>query len=173
MDIYSLIQKRRSVRKYKDTLVDEEKLQRVLRAGCAAPSWGNRQCWRFVVIRDAAARKRLGVAIADAPFVMEAPIQIVVLAEESDSGIKEGKEYYLADCAIAVSYMMLAAANEGLASCCVTAFSENAVRNALMVPQDKKVAAILPLGYADETPAPTPRRRQSETVFYDTWVNDA
>lgn len=50
---------RRSVRKFQDKPVPEELLQQILDAGNAAPSGCNAQAWRFVVIEDAALRKKL------------------------------------------------------------------------------------------------------------------
>jgi len=52
MDLFQAIRDRRSIRKYKDTPVEREKIERVLDAARLAPSWKNLQCWRFLVLTE-------------------------------------------------------------------------------------------------------------------------
>ena len=52
MDIFEAIETRRSIRKYRDTPVEHEKIVKVLDAARLAPSWKNFQCWRFLVLTD-------------------------------------------------------------------------------------------------------------------------
>ncbi len=42
--------KRRSIRKYKETSVEKEKLMNVLEAARLSPTWENKQCWRLIVV---------------------------------------------------------------------------------------------------------------------------
>lgn len=171
MEFYDVLRARRSVRTYKDTPVPEDALLRILEAGSIAPSWCNRQCWRFVVVTDPAVRQMLGSVVnnPNAACYESAPVVIAVCADPSDSGVSGGKEYYLVDCAIAMEHIMLAAASEGLATCWVGAFAEYPVRNVLKLPQEIKIVGLTPLGYADEEPEPMPRRPLSETVHRESW----
>ena len=171
MDFYDVLSARRSVRAYKETPIEEAALNRILEAGRSAPSWLNRQCWRIVVVREPAVRKMLGEMV-DNPnreCFEKAPCVVAVCADPSDSGVTGGKEYYMADCAIAMEHIMLAAANEGLSTCWVGTFAEYPVRNVLQLPKEIKIVGLTPLGYADETPPPTPRKPLEEIVHYDTW----
>jgi nitroreductase len=59
MDVLEAIKKRRSVRNYLDKPIEEEKLNAVLEAGRHAPSAGNRQEWRFIVVRDPETKVKL------------------------------------------------------------------------------------------------------------------
>ena len=52
MDLFEAIKTRRSVRKYLDKPVEDDKLEAVLEAVRLAPSWANMQCWRLVVVKD-------------------------------------------------------------------------------------------------------------------------
>jgi len=171
MEFYDVLRARRSIRAYKDTPLPEGALERILEAGRGAPSWCNRQCWRFVVVRDPAVKKMLGEVVSnpDAACYEKAPAAIAVCADPSDSAVSGGKEYYLVDCAIAMEHMVLAAANEGLATCWVGAFAEYPIRNVLKLPGEIKIVALTPLGYADEEPAPMPRKPLTEIVHEDTW----
>lgn len=171
MEFYDVLKTRRSVRAYKETPIDDAALNRILEAGRIAPSWMNRQCRRFVVVRNPDVRKMLVEVVDNSTreCLEKAPCIIAVCADPSDSGVTGGKEYYMADCAIAMEHIMLAAANEGLATCWVGTFAEYPIRNVLQLPQEIKIVGLTPLGYADETPAPTPRKPLEEIVHYDTW----
>ena len=59
MDLFEAIKTRRSVRKFVDKPVEEEKLAAVLEAVRMAPSWANYQCWRMVVVKDKAVKEQL------------------------------------------------------------------------------------------------------------------
>jgi nitroreductase len=61
MDVFEAIRNRRSIRRYRTDPVDEKTVQAVLEAAHWAPSWGNTQCWRFIVVRD----QRTKTQIAD------------------------------------------------------------------------------------------------------------
>ena len=50
MDIFQVFRDRRSIRKYKESPVEEEKIREILEAARLAPSWKNMQCWRFLVL---------------------------------------------------------------------------------------------------------------------------
>ncbi len=51
-EVERVILERRSVRKYKDKQVPENVVRRILEAGRFAPSAGNSQPWKFIVVRD-------------------------------------------------------------------------------------------------------------------------
>lgn len=52
MEVFEAIRTRRSIRVYEDRPVEKEKLERILEAARLAPSAGNRQPWRFIVVTD-------------------------------------------------------------------------------------------------------------------------
>ncbi len=168
MDFYDAAHARRSIRRYKDTPVEREKIDRILDAAHKAPSWNNRQCWRFVLVSDKELRFMLGEQVDNpsAECYEKAPYTIVLCADPTDSGVIGGKEYYLADCGAAMENVLLAAAAEGLGACFVGNFSEYAVRAILHIPADVRVVALSPIGYPDE--APEERERVSiETIVYE------
>ena len=55
-----VIQDRRSIREWTDEPVSEQDLAMILEAGRLAPSGENAQPWRFIIVRDADTRKKLG-----------------------------------------------------------------------------------------------------------------
>src|SRR5512133_4147542 len=109
MDLFQAIVSRRSIRKYQETPVEAEKLRLVLDAARLAPSWKNMQCWRLLVIADAAKKARLLDAFPeDNPgrkALVQAPLVILVCADPAESGVENGIEYYIADTAIAFEHL--------------------------------------------------------------------
>lgn len=171
MEFYEAVNARRSIRRYKDTPVEREKLDRILDAAQKAPSWNNRQCWRFILVSDTALKAMLGEQMRN-PSVecyINAPYVLVLCADPTDSGVSSGKEYYLADCGAAMENILLAATAEGLGTCFTAGISEYAVRALLNIPKDVRVVALTPIGYPDEAPEARPRAGREKTVYENCW----
>jgi nitroreductase len=77
MEVSEAIQKRVSIRRWKPIPVEKEKIVKVLEAGRRAPSWGNTQPWRFIVIQDKVKIEELAKAAGGQPQVSSAPVVIV------------------------------------------------------------------------------------------------
>ena len=163
------IKRRRSIRSFKDKPVEKEKLDRILEAARLAPSASNRQERRFVVVQDAEKRAKLGEAACSQSFVGTAPVVIAACATESSHIMACGQPAYTVDVTIAVDHMTLQAVEEGLGTCWIGAFQEHAVREILGIPESVRVVSLLPLGYPEYCPSPTPRKPKSELVAFDTW----
>ncbi|MGC9515895.1 nitroreductase family protein [Methanocrinis sp.] len=169
MEVTEAIQKRRSIRKYQNRKVDNDRLDRVLEAARLAPSAKNLQEWRFVVVRDEGRRKRLAEAAKGQTFVGDAPVVIAACATVTDYVMTCGQLTYPIDLAIAVEHMVLQAAEEGLGTCWIGAFYEEEVKKVLNIPPQVRVVALLPLGYPDESPASRPRKEMDEIVAFESW----
>ncbi len=77
MDVSEAIQKRVTIRRWKPVPVEREKIVKVLEAGRRAPSWGNVQPWRYIVIQDKAKIEELAQSGAGQPHISTAPVVIV------------------------------------------------------------------------------------------------
>jgi nitroreductase len=84
MNVSDAILKRASIRKWKATPVEKEKIEKVLDAGRRAPSWGNSQPWRFIVVQDKTKKEELAKAAGGQPVVGEAPVVIVCCGSIED-----------------------------------------------------------------------------------------
>ena len=80
MDFQSVLEKRRSIRKFDTRPIPKEIVEAILEAGRRAPSGSNIQPWRYVVIEDAAMRKRLKEA-SPLSFFGEAPLLILACSD--------------------------------------------------------------------------------------------
>lgn len=172
MNVSDAIRLRRSVRGYLDKPVEEEKLLRVLEAGRLAPSAGNKQDWKFIVVRDAATREKLVEVAKGQKFVGEAPVVIAACGTLTDYIMTCGQLTYPIDVAIAVDHMTLQAVEDGLGTCWIGAFYEDQAKRLLGVPDEMRVVALFPLGYPSQD-APgheKPRKPMSEIVAYEKWA---
>lgn len=172
MDFFETVKARHSIRAFQSRPVEDEKIQRIIEAVNLAPSAGDLQAYEIIVVRDSKRRNELARAALGQSFIAEAPLCFVFLAYPERSSRKYGQRgselYCLQDATIAVSYAQLAATALGLASTWVGAFDDEAVARAVEAPKNKRPIAILPVGYADETPDITPRRPVSEILSLET-----
>jgi len=160
MDVFEAVRNRRSVRKFRPKPIPDEKLEMILEAGRLAPSAGNRQPWRFVVVRDRERKKALARAADNQTFIAEAGVIIAALGDPEAS-----PRWFRQDPMIAVEHMVLAATALGYGTCWIGAFGEDRVKRILGVPEGLTVIALLPLGFPDESPPPRARKPLKEIFF--------
>ena len=169
METLNCIATRRSVRKYKDIPLEFEKIGKILDAGRLAPSAGNLQDWKFILITEEETRKKIAEACLKQYWMQDAPVHIVVVSHPKRVarfyGDKGEKIYNLHNAAAAIQNMLLAAIDQGMGCCWVGAFEEGMLRQALDIPDSAMPQAVLTFGYADEKP-PRPPKYTIENVTY-------
>jgi len=168
MDFFALVDERKSVRAFDDRAFEPEKLQHLLQAVNRAPSAGNLQAYEILLVRDAARKRALVSAAQDQEYLAQAPVVLVFCAHPARAATKYGGRgealYAIQDATIACTFAMLAAAELGLASVWIGAFEEQAVAATLNLPTGWRPVAMLPIGYAAQTPDRTPRRKLEDLV---------
>jgi len=172
-DFLELVRARRSVRAFKPRPIESPKIEAILEAMNAAPSAGNLQAYQVVQVVDPERRRHLARAAHDQEFVAEAPVVLVFLMDPARSAAEYGSRgaslYCCQDTAIAAAYTQLAAQALGLGSVWVGSFDDAAVRRAVDAPETLRPAALVAIGYPNEKPEPTPRRRLAEMVHEDAY----
>ena len=108
MDVFSALQERRSIRKYSSRPVEEEKLAKILEAARLSPSAGNKQNWRFIVVRDSGLKDKLA-STTDYKFISGAPVIIAACGTDAASVMRCGQPRHTVDLSIATAYMILEA----------------------------------------------------------------
>ena len=179
MDLITVINERRSVRKYRTDPVPDEILIQILETARQAPSWANTQAPRFVVVKDQTTKNALAETVGERnpsrQALIDAPCVICLFGKNESSGYFGGKaatdkgDWLLFDAGIAMEHLVLAAWNFGLGTVHVGMFDHRAAQAVLQIPDGFEVIELTPLGYFDETPAPKPRRPLEETVFLNTY----
>lgn len=168
MDFFKIVEDRRSMRKYAETPVEDEKLQKILETANKAPSAGNLQGYEIYIIRNLEQRQALVKAAWDQEFLAEAPVVLIFCSNPARSAVKYGERgttlYSIQDATIACSYSQLAAKAQGLDSVWVGAFDEKAVSEILQLPPELRPIILLPIGYAGKEPHPRPRRELRDII---------
>ncbi|MCL6641958.1 MAG: nitroreductase family protein [Candidatus Bipolaricaulota bacterium] len=170
MEFFKVLQERHSIRAFAERPVEPEKLRALLEAANRAPSAGNLQAYKIYVVTRPTTLKALMRAAFEQKFVAQAPVVLVFCADPKRSASSYGERgatlYSVQDATIACAYVQLAATALGLGSVWVGAFDEDAVRKALEIGRELVPVALLPVGYAAESPQITSRRTLDEFVEY-------
>ncbi len=173
MSIEESIKKRRSIRHFKQQAVDLELVKELLTTATYAPSWKNGQCWEFVVVQDPKIARELQAAVPEGnpshSGILEAPLNLVVIGNPEQSGDLGGKQYFMADAAMATYAFILAAEAQGLGTVWVGWFDEDLVAKAIKLPSGKRILGILPLGYPSEEGKFNGRKGLSEIFKLDNY----
>lgn len=172
MEFWEVIQRRHSVREFDAAReVPAEAVQKILETAIHAPSGGNCQPWHFVVVRESAARQALAAAAHGQQTLQQAPVVIAVCSDPARSAAYYGRRgqdlYALLDTGAASAHILLAATAQGLGSCWISAFDDDAVARILRLPEQLRPIALIALGF-ERTPGGrrTPRRPIEEVVTY-------
>lgn len=151
-----------------DPLADED-ICSVLQAANRAPSAGDLQAYRIVVVTNAQLRACVATAALGQEFVGEAPVVLVFCAVGAESAKKyheRGALYSVQDATIACAYAQLECEVLGLGSCWVGAFHENDVEEALNLPSGWRPVALLPLGKRKMQHHPRNRKKLEDLVVW-------
>ncbi|KAB2954272.1 NAD(P)H nitroreductase [Heliorestis acidaminivorans] len=153
-----LLKSRRSIRKYQDKKVEEEKVDLVMKAALLAPSSRSKRPWEFVVVTDQEMLRKLAKCREhSAQFLAGAPLGIVVIADP------EACDVWIEDASIASIIIQLTAQTLGLGSCWIqvrerfhsdNVKAEEYIKQNLGIPEKYHVESIIALGYPAEEKKP-------------------
>jgi len=165
MDVLQAIKQRRSIRQFTEQAIDRNLLEQILDAARWAPTAGNQQRWRFIVVTDPTVKEMVRKV---SPGIFATPAAFVVICAEKVPDASAWDEWtYLADCAIAAQNIMLAAHALGLGSCLAISYARTALKEILDIPEQVEPELVVTLGYSAEDPAPPSRLPLSQIVFAD------
>lgn len=179
MMLDEVIQNRRSIRNYQDRPVSLATIQSIINDTILAPSAGNEQSWKYLVVNNKEMIDRISYEckknfldyIAANPgdyakkyekmlqnesfhIFYHAPAVVFIMGEANVKNL-------VADCSLAACYFMFLATSKGLGTCWVnfaTAVSNPELRNELGITDDLKIVAPIALGYPKKIPAIPPRK---------------
>jgi nitroreductase len=180
MEFLDVIRTRTSVRNYSDKPVEDEKITHVLQCARLAPSWVNKQCWRFIVVKNKETIEQIAKTSLINRWLKTAPVVIVACADPIESVTNNSVDYYTVDVTIALDHLILAATDVGLGTCWIAGFNEEKLKELLEVPKRIRIVALTPLGYPAGTKGVADRvaqgllktkKRKSldEIVHYEHW----
>lgn len=156
VSVMEVIARRVSCRAYRADLVPEEHLRQMLEAARLAPSACNQQPWRFAVVRDPDARRRVveegflpGIRMS---WALDAPILVVVGMELSFvthrlAASVSGVDYPWVDVGIAGEHLVLAATALGLGTCWIGWIRPRVIAKVVGWPRFVKPVVVITVGY--------------------------
>ena len=174
MQFYDVIKNETSVKSFTSAPIENAKLDRILNATIASPSWKNGRPYKIVLVDNVFDKEKLANTVMNdtgesANSIKQAPMVAVIVADPAASGHIDNKDYYLVDSAIAMEHFVLAATNEGYGTCWIGCVNENDVKNILSIPENYKVVAMTPVGVTKEKTYSPESFDIGNYVFHNTW----
>ena len=157
MDVLEAIRKRRSVRRFTGDPVPREDLEAIVDAGRLATTGSNQQPWEFIVVTDRAMIGELGTT---SDWIEKAGAIICVVMDPSS-------RWWMEDGSAAVENMLLAVTALGYGACWLEGYTlprEEAFKELLGIPQERRLLTIIPVGVPAEWP--TREKRSLEEVIH-------
>lgn len=169
-DALDVIMTRTSVRQYTQQPISEATLDTLLRAGMAAPTAGNKQPWKFLVITDRTALDSL--ANGNWRMAAQAQAAIIVCGDTENVFPGEGRDYWVQDCSAATENILLAAHAVGLGAvwcgCYPITERVNNVRRLFDIPSQIVPMSIVMLGYPAGEQHPKDKYKP-ENIHFNKW----
>ena len=189
-DIWYVIHNRRSVRSFKPDPIPDIKIKKIIDAARMAPTSGNQQPWKFLVIKDKKLINQMIEACVNESLsdyganpssetkeqyeqkirkalsagYFSAPVFIVVLTDNNS----KYPDYNHWDGPLAAGYLMLAARALGYGTVFITdAVSESVTKEVLQIPDNYTRVCITPLGVPVEWPVTPPKKNLNEMISFD------
>lgn len=169
-DTMDTIMSRTSIRAYEERPVEDEKVQQLLRAAMAAPSAGNKQPWKFVVVTDKNTLSAISAQMNTMRMAEKAPLAIVVCGDLTNTFPEDGRDYWIEDTSAATENLLLAAHSLGLGAvwCGIYPLRERVafLQELLKLPKHIVPLNVIPIGYPAESPAPKDKWKP-ENIHYN------
>lgn len=170
MDFLKLATERYSVRKFENKPVENEKIEKILKAALVAPTGCNYQPQRILVINSEDALAKLKDCTR---CHFDAPCAMLVCYNKDECWTRpyDGNQSGIVDASIVATHIMLEAAELGIGSTWVMHFNPFKMREAFEIPENVEPVALLVMGYPASDALPNERhtiyRPSDETVFYN------
>ncbi len=168
MTILEAIRRRYSCRAYQDRPIEQEKLDSIFEAARLAPSAKNMQDWRFIVVTDKEAKRKLAEAANNQKF-LENAAAIIAACSNSDYVMRCGQAIGPIDIAIALEHICLQATELGLATCWIGSFYPEKVRPILGIPDDIAIIELMAVGYPADSQKEPKREPIEKILCYEKW----
>lgn len=177
MELQKVLEQRRSIRKYQERPVEEEKLIELIRAASLAPSWKNSQVTRYYVAKSEQAVQKVREALPEfnQKNSLHAPVLITTSIVMNHSGyntdgspsneLGNGWGYY--DCGMQNMNLLLKAEELGLSTLVMGIRDSRILRSVFDISDEESIVSVIAVGYGDGKPE-MPKRKDLEEIakFY-------
>ncbi len=161
------IRNRHSIRRYTEEKIERKDIVKLLKAAMQAPTARNEQSWRFIVVDDEKALKKMATFSPNTPMLNDAKAAIVVMG---DTTINR-KEYIYVDCAAAIENILLEATHIRIGACwCAIGPNKDRIDNYMSFFKFKKKllpVAVIALGYPAEEKEFIDRYDENKVIWWE------
>lgn len=183
MDVGEAICTRRALRVLSDQPIDDGAVQSLIEAARVAPSCFNNQPWRFIIVRSETALSAIKPTLSGGNrWATRSPLIIIVAAKrDDDCKLSDRRDYFLFDCGLAVSQLILRAVELGLIAHPIAGYKPEAVKEALDIPDEYVIITLIICAHpGDDDTLLSERQREieqerperhpiQEDFFIDSW----
>lgn len=170
--VLNSIMTRTSIRNYMEKPVENEKIELMLRAAMSAPSAGNKQPWRFVVVKDKNTLQKISAHFKTMGMVQKAPMAIILCGDLTNTFPGDGLDLWVEDVSAATENLLLAAHGLGLGAtwCGIYPMKERVtiLKEMLKLPKNIIPLNVVPIGYPVKDSTPKNKWRP-ENIHYEVW----
>lgn len=170
------IRERRSIRQFKEDKIDHALLSEIIETASYAPSWKNTQITRYIAIegelKDKIATEGTSSFPNNGKIIENAPMLIAVTVIKNRCGYERDGSFttprkdtwQMFDAGIASQTFCLAAFEKGIGSVILGIFDQDTIESLLQIPEDRELVALIPIGYAVDTPV-APKRKPVDDLL--------
>ncbi|MCC8161875.1 MAG: nitroreductase family protein [Lachnospiraceae bacterium] len=179
METITCLKTRRSIRKYKEEKDPRSLVEEIFEIARYAPTWKNSQTPGYVVVDSPELKEEIaehGVMghANNARMIRTAPALIILTYETGICGYNadgsfstsRGAAWESFDAGIACQTFCLTAWEKGLGTCIMGIFEEAEVAKIVELPEGRRIAALIALGYPDEEPKVRPRKDVGDLLSF-------
>ena len=170
-DTLAVIHSRKSVRNFTGEAVSKADLDKIVRAGMAAPTAANKQPWFFVIVTERKILDELGAGLPYAKMLSKAGAAIIVCAKP-DSSLNGSTEFAMIDASCASENVLIAVEAMGLGAVWTAAYPDQNrmkhVRDVLKIPGDVIPLNVIPIGHPTGVDMPKDKYKK-EKIHWEQW----
>lgn len=170
MELFEVIYQRRSIRSYLRKKVDREALDKIVDAGQWAPTGGNAQAWKFVIVDNP---DRIVKLKSVSPGMFNEPAFVIAICADRDAAVArmgpQGAMLALMDICMAAENVLLAACALGLGACVIRSFHQQAVGVILGCPEGCVTELLVAGGFPAQRPVAASRKGIEEIRKFNRW----
>lgn len=158
MEVTDAILKRRSVRSFKNQAIPDDVLRRLLEAARLAPTGGNRQPWKFIAVRNLKMIRNIKMF---SEGISGNPTLVIGVCSD------DIKPVTLMDLSMASENIMIQCVGEGLGSCAIASFNQEAVKKLLQVPNEVSMPLLISIGFPEGEPRSRPKKSLNQVAYLE------
>lgn len=173
MDLNDSIQKRKSVKSYKDKKPDWRDIIECVDAARYTPMAGNNYSLKFIIIDEPETIQKLANA-SQQPFIAKAPYIIAVCTNpvKTKNLFEERADRYLHQQAgAAIQTILLKLTEKELASCWIGHYVDYLVKETLKISKDVRIEALITVGYEHIKTAPKRKPILDGILYFNKYKN--